>query len=172
MNFNWNGESFLNQIANIDKSQPVFVYCLSGGRSASAANKMRSLGFTKVFELDGGMMKWRASNFPETKTINDKSKELTRAQFNDFLRSDKLVLIDFYADWCIPCQKMKPYLEEIAKEKANTVTVVRINADENPSLCKELSVDALPVLQIYKNNVLTWSNKGFITKAELVEKLK
>lgn len=54
LNYDWNGNEFDKQIAPLDKSKPVFVYCLSGGRSSSAANKMRSSGFTQVYEMDGG----------------------------------------------------------------------------------------------------------------------
>lgn len=48
LNIDWNGSDFINQIAKLDKTKPVFVYCLSGGRSASATNKMLSEGFTEV----------------------------------------------------------------------------------------------------------------------------
>ena len=57
LNYDWNGSEFDKQIAPLDKSKPVFVYCLSGGRSSSAASKMRSDGFAQVYEMDGGIMK-------------------------------------------------------------------------------------------------------------------
>jgi thioredoxin len=171
-NYDWNGNNFDKQIAPIDKSKPVFVYCLSGGRSSSAASKMRSEGFLTVYELDGGIMKWRSANLPETTNNTVMTNGMTKQQFDALLNSDKLVLIDFYADWCAPCKKMKPYLEEISKDMADKVVVIRINADDNQALCKELKIDALPVLQLYKNKVLTWTNKGFIEKAEVVKKLQ
>lgn len=172
LNYDWNGNEFEKQIAPLDKSKPVFVYCLSGGRSSSAASKMRSDGFKTVYELDGGIMKWRGENFPETTNKTVASKGMSKQQFAELLNSDKLVLIDFYADWCAPCKKMKPYLEEISKDMADKVVVIRINADDNQSLCKELKIDALPVLQVYKNKSLTWTNTGFIDKAEVVKRLQ
>ena len=66
---------------------------------------------------------------------------------------------------------MKPYLDEISKDMADKVVLIRINADDNQALCKELKIDDLPVLQIYKNKNLTWINEGFIEKAEVVKKL-
>jgi thioredoxin 1 len=81
------------------------------------------------------------------------------------------VLIDFYAEWCGPCRLMKPYLEEISKEMADKVVVIRINADDNQALCKELKIDALPVLQVFKNQKLTWSNIGFIDKKGVEKEL-
>ena len=171
-NYDWNGNEFDKLIAPLDKSKPVFVYCLSGGRSSAAANKMRSDGFKTVYELDGGIMKWRGANLPETTDNTVASNGMSKQQFDALLNSDKLVLIDFYADWCAPCKKMKPYLEEISKDMANKVVVIRINADNNQALCKKLKIDALPVLQLYKNKTLTWTNTGFIEKAEVVKQLQ
>jgi len=172
LNYDWNDNGFEKQIAPLDKSKPVFVYCLSGGRSSSAANKMRSDGFTQVYEMDGGIMKWRGANLPETTSNTTASTGMTKQQFDALLNSDKLVLIDFYADWCAPCKKMKPYLDEISKDMASTVTVIRINADDNQTLCKDLKIDVLPVLQLYKNKSLTWTNTGFIDKAEVIKQLQ
>jgi thioredoxin len=88
------------------------------------------------------------------------------------LETNKLVLIDFYADWCAPCKKMKPYIDEISKEMADKVVVISINTDENQALCKELNIDAIPVLQIYKAKSLVWSNTGFIEKEAVVKQLQ
>jgi thioredoxin len=171
-NININGNDFNEQISKIDKSKPVFVYCLSGARSSSAASYMRSSGFKEVYELSGGIMKWRAANLPETTENEVKSTGMTKKQFDNLLNSNKLVLIDFYADWCAPCKKMKPYLEEISKDMADKVLVIRINADDNQALCKELKIDALPVLSLYKNKSLIWTNKGYISKEDVVKQLK
>lgn len=153
-NINWRDTNFADQVAKIDKSKPVFVYCLVGGRSASAALKMREMGFKEVYELEGGIIKWRAANLPETMEAGSKIIGLTKQQFNQLINSDKLVLVDFYADWCEPCKRMEPYLNEIASEMKDKVQVLRINADDNVMLCKELKVAALPVLQLYKNSKL------------------
>ena len=170
-NIDWNGSTFDKEISSIDKSKPVFVYCLSGGRSGQAASKMRADGFTLVYELDGGIMKWRGANLPETTEAATQSTGMTKAQFDAMLVTDKVVLVDFYADWCGPCKKMKPYLEEIKSEMADQVLLIRINADDNQALCKEMKIDALPVLMVYKKQVLTWKNLGFIEKEEVVKEL-
>lgn len=171
-NWDWNGSEFQKQVSSLDRSKPVFVYCLSGGRSSSAASKMRSDGFQEVYELNGGLMKWRAASLPETTNITTSSAGMSNQQFEEILNSDKFVLIDFYADWCAPCKKMKPYLDEISKDMVDKVAVVRINADDNAQLCKYLKIDGLPVLQLYKNKTLTWSNVGFISKEEVLEQLR
>jgi len=170
-NINWNGGDFEQRISGFDKKQPIFVYCLSGGRSAAAANKMRALGFENVLELAGGIMKWRAANLTEVTDNQTPTQGLSRQQFDALLNTDKVVLIDFYAEWCAPCKKMKPYLAEIANEMRDKVVVVRINADDNQALCKELGIEGLPVLQVYKQKVQTWKYTGFIEKEEVLKQL-
>lgn len=170
-NYDWNNDGFEKKIALLDKSKPVFVYCLSGGRSSSAASKMRENGFKTVYELSGGILKWRGANLPQTTENMVSAKGITKQQFIVLLESDRLVLIDFYADWCAPCKQMKPYLDEISKDMADKVVLIRIDADNNQALCKALKIDALPVLQLYKNKKLLWSNAGFIEKAGVIKQL-
>lgn len=66
-NIDYNNESFKSKISSLDKSKPVLVYCRSGKRSASAAEIMKELGFTKIVSLDGGMISWEAANLPTSK---------------------------------------------------------------------------------------------------------
>ena len=87
-NIDWNGNNFDQEIASFDKSKPVFVYCLSGGRSSSAAKKMRSEGLNEVYELKGGIMKWRAANLPETSDNTSTSTGLSKQQFEELSKSD------------------------------------------------------------------------------------
>ena len=174
-NIDINSSDFEQRVAKLDKNKAVMLYCLSGGRSSRAMNMLSSIGFKEIYNLSGGMMRWRAANMPET-TDNASSKpvsaEMTMAQYQALLNSNKLVLIDFYAEWCSPCKKMKPYLDEISKDMKANVLVIRIDADANKSLAKELNVDALPVLFLYKAKKIVWSNKAYISKEELVKKIK
>lgn len=170
VNIDWNGEQFDEQVAGLDKNEPLFVYCLSGGRSGAAASKLRSDGFKKVYELEGGMMKWRAAKLPEEAGAKPKAKGMSQAEFDALLDPDKLTLVDIYADWCVPCQKMKPFIEEISSERQD-VKVIRINADQNEALCHSLEIDALPVVMIYNKQKQTFSHIGFISKEELLKEL-
>jgi len=176
LNYNWNGEDFDKQVSTLDKNKPVFVYCLSGGRSGEAAEKMRSSGFKEVYELSGGMMEWRNASLPETtedtKLAAPQNTGMSRQQFEGMLTPDKIVLVDFYADWCAPCKKMTPFLDQIASKYAGKLVLIRINADENPALCKELHIDGLPYLQVYQNKALSWMNKGYIEQSDIEAHLK
>jgi len=66
-NIDWNGDNFEPFVSRLDKNAPTFVYCQRGGRSADAADKLRSLGFKKVYELGGGLNAWQAAGLPVVK---------------------------------------------------------------------------------------------------------
>ncbi len=170
MNIDWGGKDFQSQLATLDKSKPVFVYCLSGVRSAAAAEGMRRQGF-QVYELHKGLLEWRLFNFPEVKGKTP-ANAMSLVQFQSLLQGDKLVLVDFYATWCAPCKKMEPYLEKMSKELADKLVLIRIDADENAALCKELEISSLPVLQLYKNNTMVWTHTGFVDEQTVREQLK
>ena len=169
INIDWNGDNFDGKIGKYDKSKPIFVYCMSGGRSKQAAEKLAELGYTKIYELQGGIMKWNAAGLsvPSDKIIGMCSQE-----YNELLNTDKIVLIDFYAEWCAPCKKMTPYLLKMQKEMADKVTIVRLNADENKTLISQLKIDVLPTLFIYKDNKILWKHSGFISEEDLTKQLQ
>jgi thioredoxin 1 len=173
LNINWNGSSFAQEIQKLDKTKPLMVYCLSGGRSSSAASKLRNEGFTNVLELNGGMMQWRNNNLPETNQSTKNSKEeLTVEDFKKLVNSEKYILVDFYAEWCGPCKKMKPSLDEISKEYSENVTVIRIDVDKNPTIAKAMNIEGLPTLHLYKKNALVWQKLGFVSKEEMTAQFK
>ena len=133
---------------------------------------MMAMGFHNLYEMEGGMMKWRAADLPESLEASAPvSQGKSLADFNKLINADDLVLVDFYAEWCAPCKEMKPYLDEITTSMSSKVKVLRIDADADAALCKELKVDALPVLHLYKKGKLVWENTGFIGKAPVVAQI-
>ncbi len=160
---------FNRMISALDKSKPVYLYCLSGGRSSSAASKLRDMGFAQVYEMPGGMMEWRNKNLPEVKLVL-KGEGMSLDAYEAMLVHDGTILVDFYADWCAPCKKMKPYIEKIEAEKQ--VKVIRIDADQNPKLMKALGIVGLPVIKVYNKANLQWEHTGFLSEADLRTRLK
>ncbi|HMR15026.1 MAG TPA: rhodanese-like domain-containing protein, partial [Mariniflexile sp.] len=67
INIDVNGNNFTNEIAKLDKSKPVYIYCRSGGRSANAANIMQQEGFKTVNDLDGGFLNWQSKGYQSSK---------------------------------------------------------------------------------------------------------
>lgn len=173
ININWNDANSEAELKKLDVSKTYFVYCLSGGRSSDAAEFLRVNGFKDVYELNGGILKWRAAKFAETvsSTSAVNSAEMSLNNYNKLLINDKVVVIDFYADWCGPCKKMAPYLKELQQNMGDKVEIIKIDADKNPGLCKQLNVEALPTIFVYKSNKKTFEHIGYLSKEDLLKQL-
>ena len=87
------------------------------------------------------------------------------------LRADKPVLVDFWAQWCPPCHQIVPVLEQIAVERADRLSVVKLNADENPEIPARYRVMAMPTLMLFHRGELIWSVVGARPKAWLLKNL-
>lgn len=168
INIDYNSGDFSEKVNKLDKSEPVFVYCLSGGRSSSAANQMRSSGFKNVIELKGGIMKWKAAGLEVTPGSAAKTF-MSVDEFNKMVTADVPVLVDYYAPWCAPCRKMSPMLEELSKENEGKMKLVKINVDEHKQLIEQLGITEIPVFSVYKNGSETSRVSGLQSKEELVK---
>ena len=166
---NWNGNDFQRRIDAIDKNAPVFVYCLSGGRSSSAAAAMRKQGYKEVYELQGGILKWKSAGLPVVSGKVISSGGMSSDEYKTLVSGGN-VLVDFSAEWCAPCKRLKPSLDELAKENTS-LKIVTIDVDQNPNIADELGIDALPTLKYYSNNEMKFTNVGLISKEELKVKL-
>ncbi|MEO0060031.1 MAG: hypothetical protein RLZZ312_1678 [Bacteroidota bacterium] len=174
ININWNDAAFTENIAKLDKTKPVYIYCLAGSRSLQAANKMAELGFTKIINLEGGILKWNAQQASKPSTAPEKIVGICVQEYTAMLETNKKTVVNFYAEWCAPCKKMAPYLLKIQKELATNkseTTLVRYNADENKTMIKILKIDELPVILIYKNDKIVYRHNGFLSEADLRKKL-
>lgn len=167
MNLDYNGSDYKRQVASLDKSKPVLVYCLSGGRSSSAARELRNNGFSEVIELKGGIMAWGRDNLPLEGSAA-KGEGMSETEFSQTIALSELTLVDFYAPWCAPCKKMKPILEEIASENEK-LKIQKINVDENKHIANTKKVTVLPTLILYKKGTEIWRHEGIISKDELLK---
>ena len=173
LNYDVNSSDFENKVNTLDKTRPVLLYCLSGGRSSSAASFLEKKGFEEVHNMKGGLMKWNSAN----KSLNKLSKEstskgLTTEDFKEILRTEKFVLVDYNAKWCVPCKRMAPWLASLAENKKDKVILLTIDADQNKEFLKEKGVESLPVLELYKNGKLIWKHEGEIEEQVLLEETK
>ena len=86
---------------------------------------------------------------------------------NDVLNSDKPVLVDFWAEWCGPCKAIGPALEEIADEMAGSITIAKLNIDENPATPQTYNVRGIPTLLMFKNGEVVAEKIGAMPKSAL-----
>ncbi|MFH8387393.1 thioredoxin [Kitasatospora sp. NPDC018058] len=95
-------------------------------------------------------------------------KEVTDASFDaDVLKSDKPVLVDFWAEWCSSCRQITPSLEAIAAEHGDKIGVVKLNIDQNPATADKYGVMSLPTLLVFKDGAVVKTIVGAQSKAAL-----
>jgi thioredoxin 1 len=100
-----------------------------------------------------------------TKTVTDDSFS------SDVLKSDKPVLVDFWAEWCGPCRMVAPVLEEIAGEQSDNLTVVKLNIDENPQTARNYQVMSIPTMAVFKGGELVKTIVGARPKSAILNEL-
>jgi len=166
----WNNqEQFKSRVQHIDKSKPVYIYCAAGGRSKKAADWFRSNGYTEVYDLAGGFVKWKGEGKP-VEGVPD-TQPMTREAYNTETGGKGPVLVDFGATWCPPCRKMDPVLQSLQQDLAGKYRLVKIDAGINTDLMKQVNVSEIPTFIIYKNGREVWRKSGIVDLKELKKEL-
>lgn len=105
-----------------------------------------------------------------TTTEKEEAMEITLTKTNfeaEVLKSDKPVLVDFWAPWCGPCRMLAPILAEIAEEKGDTIKVGKVNVDDEPELAAQYGITGIPAILLFKNGKVAATSVGFRPKPEI-----
>lgn len=101
-----------------------------------------------------------------------KTIELTDANFDQTINSDKPVLVDFWAEWCGPCKMIGPVVEELAGDYEGKAVIAKLNVDENPQTTAKFGVRAIPTLLVFKKGQVVDKQIGAAPKSVLAQKLE
>jgi thioredoxin 1 len=101
-----------------------------------------------------------------------KAIELNESNFDQIIKGDKPVLVDFWAEWCGPCRMIGPVVEELAGEYEGQAVVGKVNVDFNPGLSVKYGIRSIPALMVFKNGEVVDKVIGVTPKGVLADKLK
>jgi rhodanese-related sulfurtransferase len=163
----WSNEAeFAKRTKALDKQKTVLVYCLSGVRSNSAMQWLYNNGFKKVYNLQGGINKWKQASLPIEKGIEvaQISIEIFKA---DLLKFDE-VFVDFGATWCPPCKKMQPTIDSLKQLH----TVIQVNVSEQEALSKAFAIEEMPTLIYFKKGVEVFRKQGIIDLKTILQNIR
>lgn len=161
---NWlDPKEFKNRTQHLDKSKIIYIYCQSGGRSASAQAALMEAGF-KVVNLEGGMSNWRMQQMPVEGAGN--AVQMRVVDFEKLLQSNQYVLVDIGAVWCPPCRKMQPVMDALKQTPPKPFYFLAVDGGQDMDVMKLVKADDLPTFILYKNGVEVWRKVGVAPKED------
>jgi thioredoxin 1 len=108
----------------------------------------------------------------ETSMADVATVHLTEQTFDEALAANQnVMMVDFWAEWCGPCRAIAPVLEDLARESGGTVTLAKVNVDENPSLAARYGIRSIPTILFVKQGKVTDQVIGAVPKGQLKKKL-
>lgn len=100
-------------------------------------------------------------------------KEITNQNFEEVvMKSDKPVVVDFWAEWCSPCRIISPLMEDLSKEYEKEVKIVKCDVDQNPELCQKFKIKSIPTILFMKNGKIFDTKIGAGNKAAFIRKIE
>ncbi len=93
------------------------------------------------------------------------------ANFENIIKSEKPVLIDFFATWCGPCKTLAPILKEVKDNLGERITIIKIDVDKNQQLASKYQVRGVPTMVLYQNGKQLWRQSGVLSKDEIIKNI-
>lgn len=159
-----NDPRFAQKLDLMQKTKPVFVYCASGGRSAAAAEVMIEKGFAEVYNLSGGISAWNAAGFAIDRsaapTATAGAGAMLPTALDAILQGEKRVLVDYHTQWCVPCRKMTPVVEQLAETWKGKARVLTVDVEQSEALAQREKIQGVPVFVLYVDGKERWRRSG------------
>jgi thioredoxin len=170
-NIDISSSDFVKRLNLLQKDKTILIYCLSGSRSAVAANYMAKNGFKKIFNLQApGLMDWNRQGYAleqSRQMVAGNSPTYTEQSFQKLLSDNKLVLVDFHAVWCAPCKAMNPVIDKVSAEFKGKAKVEKVDVEANKAITTAYQVQSVPGFVLFKGGKKVWSHNGTISYADL-----
>jgi rhodanese-related sulfurtransferase len=161
---NWLDEKeFKNRTQHLDKTKTIFIYCQSGGRSASAQEALMQAGY-QVVNLEGGMSNWKMQQMPVEGSGN--GVEMRVADFQKLIQSNAYVLVDVGATWCPPCRKMQPVMDALKQTPPKPFYFLSVDGGQDIEVMKSIQASELPTFILFKNGKEVWRKVGVAPQAD------
>ena len=89
--------------------------------------------------------------------------------FNNLIHSEKPVLVDFYANWCGPCQMLAPILKEVKDSLGDRISIIKIDVDKNQAAANYYQIRGVPTMLLFRNGKQLWRQSGVVSKEEIIK---
>ncbi len=94
------------------------------------------------------------------------------SSFQDLIKGEKPILVDFYADWCAPCKAMNPILKSVKSKMGDQIKILKINIDKNQAVANKFNIRGIPTFILFQSNEIKWRKSGLLEENNLLEELK
>lgn len=167
---NYYAPNFREKVLELPKDKPIYIYCNVGNRSAIAGRFLMANGYDRVYNLQRGILEWHQSGYPMT--VNNEfatstENKMSVTDFSKFVNSGELVFFDFYAPWCAPCKQMMPMIDSLTIEYSGRINIIKVNIDASRNLMRELRIQSIPLLALFKDGELLFAHNGIISRQDL-----
>jgi rhodanese-related sulfurtransferase len=164
---NWlDPREFKNRTQYLDKSKTIYIYCQSGGRSASAQTALIQAGFN-VVNLEGGISNWRMQEMPIEGAGN--KAQMRVVDFEKLIESNEYVLVEIGALWCPPCRKMQPVVDGLKQSPPKPFYFLAVDGGQDMEVMQSVKADDLPTFILYKSGIEVWRKVGVTPKEDFVK---